>query len=192
MRTIAEVRAYLQQKEKRVEHAEAAIQKLLEHGFLNDQSFADSYVRSKINTLLKGPLLLKQELLQKGISNTMAEQAVAQFSVEKQVEKLSIWLENQQNKNRRDSAAAFKQRLTNRLIGKGFAHSVIGQAFETIEVNQDNDEEWEALCYQAQKLERKYSARFRAREYEQKMKQALYRKGFALDLIMKYLKQNGE
>ena len=50
------------------------------------------------------------------------------------------------------------------------------------------DEEMDALRYQAEKLERKY-AKYTGYEYEQKMKSALYRKGFALEQIEKYLSQ---
>ena len=52
-----------------------------------------------------------------------------------------------------------------------------------------SDEELDALRYQAEKLERKYAS-MTGYEYEQKMKSALYRKGFSLEQIEKYLSQS--
>jgi regulatory protein len=50
------------------------------------------------------------------------------------------------------------------------------------------DEEMEAIRYQGDKIQRKYS-KFSGFEFEQKMKQALYQKGFSFDLIEKYLQE---
>ncbi len=66
MRSVEEVRAYLQKKEKEERHIEAVIKQLINQRLLNDTEFADAFIRTKKITLMKGPLKLKQELVTKG------------------------------------------------------------------------------------------------------------------------------
>lgn len=49
----------------------------------------------------------------------------------------------------------------------------------------------EAIRFQGEKIYRKYS-HLSGFEYKQKMKQALYRKGFSMDLIEKFLAEKEE
>ncbi|MFP3441163.1 RecX family transcriptional regulator, partial [Pantoea sp. SIMBA_133] len=65
---------------------------------------------------------------------------------------------------------------------------IIQEVMEQINLDKGDNEEWEALVMQAQKAERRYSKLGR-REFDQKMKQFLYRKGFPFPLINKYLEE---
>ena len=53
-------------------------------------------------------------------------------------------------------------------------------------MEKDMDEEMEAIRYQGEKAQRKYSG-YTGYEYEQKMKQTLFRKGFSMDLIERFM-----
>ena len=91
------------------------------------------------------------------------------------------------NKNKKDSDLILKQKLEQMLVRKGYNFDIISVAVAETELNR-SDEELDALRYQAEKLERKYAS-MTGFEYKQKMKSALYRKGFSLELIEKYLSQ---
>jgi regulatory protein len=65
---------------------------------------------------------------------------------------------------------------------------VIHLALTEANTDKEQDEEMEAIRYQGEKTNRKYS-NFTGFEYSQKMKQALFRKGFSMDLIEKYLEE---
>jgi len=73
------------------------------------------------------------------------------------------------------------------LVRKGYSFEIISDALAETKIDR-KDEVMDALRYQAEKLERKY-ANYTGYEYEQKMKSALYRKGFAMEQIEMYLSQ---
>ncbi|MEK3988987.1 MULTISPECIES: recombination regulator RecX [Robertmurraya] len=185
MRTEAEVRKHLVEKEVDEVIIQEVIHKLNEYQFLNDEQLAFAYVRTQMNTTDKGPTVIKRELKEKGIAETYILEAMDEFPFELQLEKAVALCEKYMKKNKQESQKIMKQKIDQLLFRKGYNSQVNQVALEQIEETSDN-EEMESLRYQAEKLERKYS-KYTGYEYEQKMKQALYRKGFSIDTITQYL-----
>lgn len=185
MRTEAEIRKHLVEKEVDEVIIQEVIHKLNEYQFLNDEQLAFAYVRTQMNTTDKGPTVIKRELKEKGISEAHILEAIDEFPFELQLEKAIALCEKYMKKNKQESQRIMKQKIEQLLFRKGYSSEVNKMALEPIEGTSDN-EEMESLRYQAEKLERKYS-KYTGYEYEQKMKQALYRKGFTIDTITKYL-----
>ncbi|WP_100371811.1 recombination regulator RecX [Bacillus sp. FJAT-45037] len=192
MRSIHEMEEYLTKKERHPEHVERVISKLIELKFLNDQEFSKAYVESKKLTLLKGPMKLRQELMQKGVGPQYIAEALETFPEEEQVEKMIKWLEKKEARKPKQSLSSFKQKLATQLMAKGFSRQAIQLALNEVTFTVDNSEELEALMFQGDKLKRKYSTKYEGWEYKQRMKQALYQKGFSLDMISTYLSQEQE
>ncbi|ARK29015.1 recombination regulator RecX [Halalkalibacter krulwichiae] len=187
MRSIEEIRTYLQKKEKEEHHIEEVILKLIKDHLLNDLEFANSYIRSKQATLMKGPIKLKQELLQKGVEETIIEQALEQYLIEDQVDIIVKWLEKQKKRSVKTSNRAFLEKLSNQLQLKGFARETIVEALKEVDLSNEEDEEWKAICFQGEKVKRKYQEKYKGWEYKQRIKQFLYRKGFSVELIERYI-----
>lgn len=72
------------------------------------------------------------------------------------------------------------------LVRKGYTFEVINLALSTIDIEKQADDELEAIKYQGNKAHRKFS-HYTGFEYEQKMKQFLFRKGFSIEGIERYL-----
>lgn len=72
---------------------------------------------------------------------------------------------------------------------KGFPSHIVEMAKQ--HVTADDGTEWEALIYYGEKAHRRYE-KYDRYTYEQKMKQALYRKGFSLSLIEQFLEKKKE
>ncbi|KHF41293.1 recombination regulator RecX [Halalkalibacter okhensis] len=190
MRSVKEMKQYLEKKEKEPKHINAVIDELLQQGLLNDEEFAQAYIRSKQLTLMKGPLKLKQELVQKGVSDAVIDAALATFTEGEQKEKIVTWLEKQQSKkNSKVSSKAFKEKLSSQLITKGYSQRVIVEALQLVDFPEESSEEWEAICFQGEKIRRKLEGKYTGWEYEQRFKQQLYRKGFPMDVIEQYLSE---
>ncbi|MDV2886546.1 recombination regulator RecX [Alkalihalophilus pseudofirmus] len=192
MRSVKEMMEYLQKKERESKHIDTVVKRLLDQNLLNDEMFAASYIESKKLTLLKGPLKLKQELSQKGVGQAHIETALEGFTEDEQIDKLIKWIAKKESRKPKQSVSAYKQKLAGQLMNKGFTHSIIEQAMREVTFEVDNEEEWEALTYQASKLKRKYSSKYEGYEYLQRMKQALYQKGFPIDMINEYLSRENE
>lgn len=188
MRTEGEVRKFLKEKNVDEPIVQEVIHRLYEYKFLNDKEYAYAYVRTQINTTDKGVKLIKRELLEKGIDDALAEEALMQFSKEEQIEKAAQLTVKFMNKNHKDSQFILKQKAEQLLLRKGYPSDIIREVMK--EMDSDNDEmrEMDALRIQWKKVHRKYS-RLSSYEYEQKVKQSLYRKGFSLELIEQLLRE---
>ena len=156
--------------------------------YIDDHDYTFAFVRTQINTTDKGPELIKLELKEKGIDKQLIELALKEFSLEQQLEKALKLVKKFLQKNSKDSSKIVKQKLENLLARKGYHYEVINMAFSEIEPVSKQIDELAAIRFQGEKLHRKYS-NLTGFEHDQKIKQALFRKGFSFDLIEKYLTQ---
>lgn len=189
MRSEREIIDHLKKKEWDQPVIQAVLLKLQELNYTDDLAFAIAYVRTQINGGKKGPTTVKQELKQKGINDRYIEEALNEYGEEQQVIH-AIQLGNKVVKqNSKLSERFLKQKIEQFLLTKGFTYSIITIALEEIEYEKEVDDEWHALVAQAAKVQRKYH-HLSGFEYEQKMKQALYRKGFTIELIDRLLRED--
>ncbi|WP_042356745.1 recombination regulator RecX [Bacillus rubiinfantis] len=188
IRSEKEIYDYLLQKEIEEPVIHEVIHKLKRQNYIDDAEFAKAFVRTLANTTDKGPEAIKRELKEKGIAESMAEQALTEFPLEQQIEKAVKLGEKFFKKPTKDSLKIQKQKLEQQLIRKGYPFAIIQIVLEETAVNNEIDEEFEAIRYQGDKAHRKY-VHFSGFAYEQKMKQALYRKGFSIELIEKFLQE---
>ncbi|MBJ7539737.1 recombination regulator RecX [Marinomonas transparens] len=71
----------LQNRNHSQEEIQATIDKLVEMDYLNDERFAASFTRSKINKPL-GARRIQQELIQKGISSELAKRTIEEHNAD--------------------------------------------------------------------------------------------------------------
>ena len=186
MRSKKEIMDYLEKKDMDEPIIEEVIHKLTAQKYINDEEFALAFVRTLANTTDKGPNVIKMELKEKGIEENILIHALGEFALEQQIEKAAKISKKFFQKNARESLKIQKQKLENVLRRKGYSLEVITIAINETDVPKEADEEMEAIRFQGEKAHRKFS-QFTGYEYQQKMKQALYRKGFPMDLIDRFL-----
>ncbi|ALX48959.1 recombinase RecX [Lentibacillus amyloliquefaciens] len=187
MRTKKEMRDYLVQKEVDEEHISQIMKKLNEEGLTDDREFARSFVRTRMNTSSKGPILVRQELLQKGVAEELASEAVAIYSFDVQFEKALKLAEKNLRSNSKKSFRQQVQKMQGTLMQKGFTGDVVKEVTSELQNQKDDDAEWEALVKQGEKLLHKHRQKYSGFQLSQKVKEALYRKGFTIDLINTFL-----
>lgn len=186
MRSEKEIKNYLTSKEIEEPVINEIIHKLSALKYINDEEFAFAYVRTQANTTDKGPTNIKMELKEKGIDEGTIMLALGEYPLEQQIEKAAKISGKFYEKNAKESLKIQKQKLENLLLRKGYSYDVINIAVNEASVNNDADEDMKAIRFQGEKALRKYS-KFSGFEFQQKMKQALYRKGFPMELIESYL-----
>jgi regulatory protein len=193
MRSEAEVRDHLTKKEIADPVIKEAIHKLYEFKFLNDEEFANAFVRTQLNTTDKGAGVIKMELKNKGVSAELVSKAIEEVSFDEQLEKAIKLSEKYVQKNNKDSSKILKQKIEQMLQRKGYSFALIRAALDKTQVEKEEDDEMDALKIQGDKLHNKYS-KLPDREYRQKLKMALYRKGFPMEMIDEFIteKQNEE
>jgi regulatory protein len=135
-RSEAEVMSYLVRRGYSKAVTEGTLEKLRSFNYLNDESFARDWARSRSEGQGYGPKRIERELGTKGIAETLIRTVVREtFGLGSEAEKARSLLEkNFKNKNLDDPrilrrAAAFLQR-------HGYSHSVI---FDLLRVPIEDD-----------------------------------------------------
>ncbi|GGE78398.1 recombination regulator RecX [Priestia taiwanensis] len=188
MRTEKEVYDYLLKKEIPQEVIREVIQTLLEQRYLNDVEYAKAYVQTHSHVSAKGPHVIARTLRTKGIGAETVTAILHEYSDDKQVENAVKLCQKKLKSYAKLSLKEKKQKLEIMLRTKGYPYSVSSAALEELEWTDDEDEQHEALLYQARKYHQKYR-KFEGYVYENKMKQALYRKGFTIEMIDSILEE---
>ncbi|MEH7114094.1 recombination regulator RecX [Neobacillus niacini] len=189
MRSEKEIREYLAKKEVEEPIVNEVLHKLAAQKYINDEEFAFSYIRTQKNTTDKGPDLIRMELREKGITEGIIKVVIREYPLEEQVEKAIKVSEKLMKKSSKESQRIAKQKAEQLLLRKGYPFDVIHLALNEADIEKEEDEEMEAIRYQGEKAQKKYS-KYSGFEYVQKVKVALYRKGFSMDLIEKYLEES--
>ncbi|GAB3042506.1 recombination regulator RecX [Virgibacillus ainsalahensis] len=189
MRTKKEIHDYLVKKEAEDEQIDQIMGKLDEERLIDDKQFAAMFVRTRINTSFKGPAVIKKELIEKGVAATVASEAVEQYPYEIQYEKIQKLIEKKQKQSKKDSFRKQVQNLQATLMQKGFPQDVIKDALSDINDEKNEEAEWEAVVYQGEKLFRKHQTKYEGYRLQNKVKEGLFRKGFSIELINRFLEQ---
>ena len=190
MRSEKEIREYLKKKEAIDEQIQEVIDRLTQENYIDDQEFAIRFVNSRIASSSKGPLLLKKELLEKGVSADKIDVALSHFSDAEQRKKITKFIEKKLNSSSKKSIQQQIQTLHGTLLQKGYAGEIVKELLaEAKEQFHDEDAEKDAVIHQGLKLLQKYEKKASGYELKQKIMAALYRKGFQGDHIQAFIEE---
>lgn len=190
MRSEYEIIQYLKRKEFDEESIHSSLKTLKEYHYVDDPQFSKSFVSSKFNAQLKGPIVIAKELKKKGISSSVISSSLSSLSFEEQVNRLVEFIEKKQKKTSKKSLKEVKQKLYQQLYRKGFESIVIEEAFENAKWEYSEESELEALRYHGEKALYKYR-QYSGYDKKMRVKRYLIRKGFSFEQIDFFL-QNFE
>ncbi|WP_147804124.1 recombination regulator RecX [Alkalicoccus halolimnae] len=188
MRSEKELSDYLREQEVPSEEISRMIEKLRELDFVNDERFAFSFVRTKRDQSKKGPIVIKQELKQKGVADNIVDKSLSQYTPEEQLDLAVKLAEKKQTSYRKESKRQTEQKLVQFLMQKGFPSSIAFEAVKEADIEAEEGEEWEAVSSWGEKSWRKFASS-EPYQRKQKVKQALYRKGFPGQLIDQWIEE---
>lgn len=191
MRSEREMRNYLSEKDVSEEIVHEIIEKLKKEKLLNDKDFANAFVQDRILHTSKGPTLIAQELKKKGIRDEIIQEVLKNYTYELQLEKVTKLAEKFLHRKSKHSHQKRFEQLKLRLIQSGFSQEIINNVISDMkeEFTIDHEAEYEKLEVQADKLYRKYSKKYSGFELIQKLKEGLFRRGFEVELINKYIEK---
>lgn len=192
MRTSREIRTYLREKEVTQEMIEEVVNRLEREELIDDQSFAEAFVRDRMKQTSKGPRIIVKELQEKGVNRDIASSAVLQYDEEEQFSKAYKWAQKEAKKKSTHAAKRQKTQIHNKLMQKGFASDVVSAVMNEIEIEVDEEEEYRKLEKQAYTLLRRYEKRHEGYELKMKLKAALYQRRFSKELIDEFIEKIDE
>ena len=191
LRTEHDVYEKMRQLKTPAEDIEPVMQKLRGLHLLDDHEYAASYVRTVMNTELKGPQVIRQKLRQKQIGELDIDSALAQFTPERQLENATKLAKKLFKRYNKLPARRQAEKVRQGLVTNGYAADLFNEIKDTVTPQPDLEQEDELLAKEAAKAMRRYEKRVPT-DYERrlKVKQALYRKGFDLDEAEHWLNEH--
>jgi regulatory protein len=145
-RSTSEIRQNLQQKGFAPPAIDTAINRLESLGYVDDLAFARYWVANRDEFRPKGPLALRQELRQKGVSNAAIEQALSEVDFAD-----AAYRAAQQRAARwqRLDRPAFQQKVYEHLARRGFRsetiQDVMNRLLEEYEIPEQDKFDYDAL-----------------------------------------------
>ena len=129
LRSEKEIYDYLAGKDYE-DYADRVMEKLREMQLLDDQLYAESFVRTKATINYHGPLEIRRNLFRKGVSERLIDQALlSEYSDEMRLENAQRLADKQIKKNKNRSNRESRQRISQFLMlissnGVASAHSM--------------------------------------------------------------------
>lgn len=186
LRSVAEVREHLQTLEYDNALIQQVIAQLSQQQYLNDQQYADSFVRTAIKISLDGPGKITRKLQRKKVAAVQIQQSLTLFTpalMEQNAVKLA---QKVQKQARNQSYQAILQKIKKRLQTAGYPVTIVTQALAQLDLQPDLKHEQQLLAQTGQKLWRRYQKQTNGR---QKLYAALARRGFNSGEISNFLQE---
>ncbi|MBM7642027.1 recombination regulator RecX [Streptococcus loxodontisalivarius] len=186
-RTEKEVKDYLFQHEIEARIIYKVLDNLREDKWLDDQKYAESFINQNLSTGDKGPHVLSQKLLEKGISKEIITQVLGDNDFENLLEKQAKKLLKKYS--HKLPARALKDKVAQSLQNKGFHYTDIQGYLNQLDIEKDEELEEDLLLKEIDKVYRKYQKKYDGYDLKQRMTQALMRKGFDYSEIKANLRE---
>lgn len=168
-----DLKEFLRKKEYPLELINKAVEKLLKQGYLNDRSYARSYINNQIITTSKGPLKIEKELLDKKIDINIIKEEIECFAEDCQLEKINKIINRGLKSNRTRGGFVLKQKICNDLKLLGYDGYLINKVIDNYSFDNDNN----IAKKEYEKLYRRLSRKYSGSELESKIREKLYQKG---------------
>ena len=142
-RAAKDLERQLTRKGEPAEFARLAVERLVAEGFLDDESYARSFVRSKSASAGLARFRLKQELGRQGVERAVADEAIAEVFEEEGVDEVAMATALATKRARSMRGAdpqAQRRRLYSFLARRGYSPSVISAALSEATGSSGDDD----------------------------------------------------
>lgn len=131
MYTTKEIRNKLVERGYVDEVIQDAIATLERYGYLNDRTYAEEWIQSRMRSKPKGKIALRQELERKGIEKSIIEGALSRAFDESKEADMALELARRKVRSYSgDDPAAVKRKLQGFLLRRGFDYEMVRDVIE--------------------------------------------------------------
>lgn len=162
------------------------IEKLKKLGYLNEDKYIKLYIHDQITLGNKGSLYIKNELLKLKLNEEKIDTYLEEVDVNIWLEKLKKIVNKKIDTNHKYANNYLKQKLNNDLIKMGYPLDLINQVIEMTEFKEEDS----ILEKEYEKEYKKLSRKYQDKELEYKIRNNLYKKGFSLENIEKFINKD--
>ncbi|MGM0499673.1 MAG: regulatory protein RecX [Bacillota bacterium] len=125
-RTIKEIEDRLRKKEFEENVIKAVVDFLLDNDYLNEERFAEMWIRSRKNNHPRGRKLIYKELKNKGVNQRIINNALNKYLSEEEEIEMAKYLKDKWLRRRTEEDSS-SYKLKNYLANKGFRYDLVYQ-----------------------------------------------------------------
>lgn len=183
MRTKKEIREYFKKYDISKEASEYAIKRLENEGLIDNEKYADAYIKDSITLSNSGPKKIEDNLKKLGINDEIITKYLNRIDE-------SIWLERitkiltKKAKTNKNSASIFKNKMYTHLLTIGYNTDQINITLNDFNINTED-----AFKKEADKVYSLLEKKYKDNELKYKFKNKMFQKGYKTDEINSYLEE---
>ena len=130
--------------------------------------------------------------MKKGIDKSLQQEVLKQYSYEDQIQNAKDLADKLVRAGDKSTPTQVKQKIQDLLTRKGYSFDIVSEVLDQMDITR-NDDEWNDLIEkQGDKIWTKYSSKFTGSQLNMKVKQALYQKGFPVEIINRFIEEKGQ
>lgn len=181
MKTEYEIYQYFLKKDSLI--ADEVLKYFKKRGYVDDLKYAKNYIL--INKNKKGSKLIEYEMKEKHIDEEIISEALKNYSMEEENDLLEKLIIKELELYKSGSINQFIQKITDKMIKKGFIPLNIKKIVEEDAKILDNIDEGYSLLKDYEIIKRRFEKKYHGHELDNKIMTSLYSKGYKIDDIRK-------
>ena len=139
-RTVREVERYLDEKQYGEYEIMQVVDRLLELGLLNDAQFASEFVSSRLRTKPMSRRHLREQLRAHELPRDIIDDAIAEITDAQELESAVACAEKYSEQYANLEAREHSQRVTRRMLSRGFDYLTVRMAMERLSLAATEEE----------------------------------------------------
>ena len=197
LRTAKEVYEKLEKIEVSDKVINQVLQQLMDHGFVNDQFYAESYVRENFALQKKGPKAVAFELKKKGVNDSIIQKALAEFDEATQLDQAIEIAQKYVDRQGNAPVKTVKQKVYGFLMQRGYDLDIVQSVISALTFEKQEENEEELVMKQGERILKTLLSKYETTDSQvwYQLKGKLYQKGFsssAIDEAIEKLKWESE
>ena len=197
LRTAKEVYEKLEKLEVSDEVINQVLQQLMDHSFVNDQFYAESYVRENFALQKKGPKAVAFELKKKGVNDSIIQRALAEFDESTQLDQALDIAQKYVDRQGNAPVKTVKQKVYGFLMQRGYDLEIVQSVISELTFEKQKENEEELVMKQGERILKTLLSKYGTQDSQlwYQLKGKLYQKGFsgsAIDGAIEKLKWESE
>lgn len=175
-RTEKEVKDYLYNHDIEGKMIPQILSDLKKDKWIDDYRYAEAYINQNLDNDDKGPYVLRQKLIQKGISKGIIEETLINQDFSHIASKAGQKLYKKYTG--RYPTKAIKDKIQQNLLNKGFDYQTAKEVLEELAIEKDQEDDMDLIFRELDKLFPKYQKKYQGYDLKQHLLQSLARKGY--------------
>lgn len=184
LRSKKELEDYLIKKGYDPNLVDEVIKVLMKKNYINDFSYAKSFLNDRVNTSNFGPYKIKRDLFDKGIKEEIISEVFEDVNNNLFDEKLDNLINKYFKLNNKKSSSILKAKALNYFVNLGYSKEKIILKLEGIDITPNI----EYVNKEYDRLYKKYKKKYKEEYLENFIRNKLYQKGFSIDDLSKIKK----